>query len=134
MGLESIVKTYTEYVPGGEMLETVKNADAIAFLVDKSIGENCRIYNRYKATGSSVFCLSFGIPCIVSDDFVLDCGLEKKAILYHGSHIETVFEDIMTGKISKEDFKRLKAVPLDNGYSPEYQRRHYRSLLGVYNG
>jgi hypothetical protein len=131
MGLNEIIKTYAAYVPGQEMLRCIRSADAIAFLVDKNIGENCCLYNRYKITGSSVLALSFGIPCIVSSDFVLDNGLKEKAVIYPESHIEYVFRDIITGKLSKKHFEKLKEKPLPEVYFPDYQRTHYRTLLGV---
>ncbi|MDR3343231.1 MAG: hypothetical protein LBT14_10705 [Treponema sp.] len=130
-GLNSVIKTYTEYVPGKEMLRVIKNADAVAFLIDKSIGENCHLYNKYKATGNSVFCLSFGLPCIVSDDFPVDGTLRERAIVYHASHIETVLLDILNGRLSKDYFKKLRGTPLPEVYSPAYQRRHYRECLGL---
>jgi hypothetical protein len=134
MGLDSIVKYYTEYVPGEEMLKIISGADVIVFLIDNHIGENCRLYNRYKATGSSVFCLTFNIPCITSRDFMLDSALKNKAVYYDGSHIETVFEAIINGKLSKADFATLKTIPLPAEYSYSFQRRHYRELLEAANG
>jgi hypothetical protein len=113
------------------MLRRIKSADALAFLADKSIGENCGLYNRYKATGTSALALSFGVPCIVSADFTLDEALKDRAFVYPGSQVETVLEDILRRKISKEDFRKLKALPLPPEYDPSFQRRHYRSLLGA---
>jgi hypothetical protein len=114
------------------MLRQIKNADAIAFLVDKTIGENNQLYNKYKASGTSAFCLSFGIPCIVSDDFLLDEALKNRAIIYHNSRIETVLFDIINGKLTKDHFKRLKQIPLPAEYSFDYQRRHYGECTGVW--
>jgi hypothetical protein len=131
--LDKIIKTYMTYVPGEEMLQSIEKADAIAFLIDKNIGDNCCLYNRYKASGTSVLALSFGIPCIVSSDFALDDGLREKAIIYPGSHIECVFQDIITGKLTKKYFKELKEKPLAPIYSLDYQRHHYRALLAKFD-
>jgi hypothetical protein len=131
MGLNHIIKTYTEYIPGQKMLDMIKNADAVAFLIDSHIGDNAALYNKYKATGTSALCLSFSIPCIASSDFTLNYGLEEKAIIYDDSHIESVFNDIIAGKLSRAYFRELKAKPLPSVYLPEYQRHHYRSLIGI---
>jgi hypothetical protein len=125
--LNHIVKTFADYVPGKLMLYLIKNSDAIAFLIDKTI--NCQIYNTYKATGTSIFCLSFGIPCIVSDDFILDTGLKDRAIVYPESHIDFVFNDMIKGKLTKEYFRTLKNIAPANEYSAEFQRAHYRKLI-----
>jgi hypothetical protein len=127
MRLNHIIKTFDEYIPGKLMLYIIKNSDAIAFLIDKTI--NCQIYNTYKATGTSIFCLSFGIPCIVSDNFILDTGLKNKAIVYTDSHIDFVLNDIINGKLTKEYFRTLKNIPLSNEYTYEFQRMHYRELI-----
>jgi hypothetical protein len=129
MGLNNFVKTYTEYVPPQEMLHYIKNADAIAFLIDKDIGENCHLYNTYKATGTSIFCLGFGVPCIASSDFLLDSGLLKKAVIYPGTHIEDVLSGIINGNLSKDYFRKLKDIPVSEIYSRQYQRRQYRKML-----
>jgi hypothetical protein len=129
MGLSGFVKTYTEYIPPQEMLHYIKNADAVAFLIDKDVGENYYLYNKYKATGTSVFCLSFGAPCIVSSDFLLDSGLSEKAVIYSGTHIEEVVSGIANGSLSKEYFRKLKDIPVSEIYSYQYQRRHYRKML-----
>jgi hypothetical protein len=129
MGLGGLIKTYAEYVPPQEMLHYIKNADAIAFLIDKDIGENYYLYNRYKATGTSVFCLSFGVPCIASSDFLLDSGLSEKAVIYPGTHIEDVLSGIINGKLPKDYFRKLKDIPVSEMYSYQYQRRHYREAL-----
>ncbi|MDR2194237.1 MAG: hypothetical protein LBP19_07205 [Treponema sp.] len=129
MGLSDFVKTYTEYVPAQEMLYYIKNADAIAFLIDKDIGENCYLYNKYKASGTSIFGLSFGLPCIASSDFLLDSGLSEKAVLYPETHIEYVLSDIINGNLSKYYFNTLKNIPVSEMYSYRYQRRHYREML-----
>jgi hypothetical protein len=130
MKLERFIKTYNEYVDGEKMLHYIKNADAVAFLIDKSIEENCRLYTRYKASGTSVFCLSFGIPCIVSNEFTLDSGLKEKAVIYSESHIENILADIAAGKLF-ECLKKLKNIPLPEIYSADYQRTHYRSIIGT---
>jgi hypothetical protein len=130
-GVNHIIETYTEYIPGKTMLHIIKNADAIAFLIDSSIGANATLYNKYKATGTAAFCLSFGIPCITSNDYTLNYGLENKAVVYEGSHIETVFNDIITGKLSKAYFKELRERSIPSIYSLEYQRSHYRSMIGI---
>jgi hypothetical protein len=129
--LDRFIKTYTDYVNGKEMLRTIKNADAVAFLIDKNIGGNCYLYNRYKASGSSVFCLSFGVPCIVSSDFLLDRGLSEKAVVYNGTHFEQILSGIRDGNVSKDFLKKLKTIPVSEQYSYEYQRDHYRMSIGV---
>jgi hypothetical protein len=131
MGLGHIIKSFTNYVPGQDMLYYIKNADAIAFLIDSGIGDNFQLYNKYKTSGSSVFCLSFGIPCIVSDHFTVDEDLKEKTITYPGTHIECVFNDILSGKITKKLLKQLKDIPLPYQYSYDYQKKHYRKLIGV---
>jgi hypothetical protein len=133
MGLGQIIKSFTGYVPGQDMISYVKNADAIAFLIDSGIGDNFELYNKYKASGSSVFCLSFGIPCIVSDCFTIDRDLKKRAIIYPGTHIEYVFNDILSGKITKKLLKTLKDTPMPYQYSYDYQKKHYRKLIGIDN-
>jgi hypothetical protein len=130
-GGNSILKTYDEYVPGEEMLQTIKYADAIAFLVDKNIGDNCQLYNRYKASGTSVLCLSFGIPCIVSSDFSIDSSLKDRSIVYPGSNIHKIFADILNGGLTKDYFTELKRKPLPIMYSTDFQRSHYRKILGI---
>lgn len=125
--LNHIIKTFTDYVPGKLMLYLVKNSDAIAFLIDNTI--NIQLYNTYKATGTSILCLSFGLPCIVSDEFVLDTGLRNKAVLYPKNHIESVFEKMINGDLTKDYFTRLKSIPLPNEYSSEFQRVHYRRII-----
>jgi hypothetical protein len=127
MKLEHIIKNFDEYIPGKLMLYIIKNSDAIAFLVDKTI--NCQIYNTYKTTGTSIFCLSFGIPCIVSDNFILDSGLKDRAIVYPDNRIDFVFNDIINGKLTKDHFQALKNMPIPNEYSREFQRAHYRKLV-----
>jgi hypothetical protein len=129
--LGHVVKSFTNYVPGQDMLYCVKNADAVAFLIDSGIGDNFQLYNKYKASGSSIFCLSFGTPCIVSDRFTIDKDLTTKAITYPDDHIECVFNDILSGKITKKLLKALKDIPIPYRYSYEYQKKHYRKLTGV---
>jgi hypothetical protein len=131
MGLDSMIKTYAAYVSGVEMLSSIREADAVAFLVDRSIGENCGLYNKYKATGTSILCLSFGVPCIVSDDFAVDEALKSRAVVYPGTHIETVLRDIVEGNITKRQFGRLREAPLPPEYSYEQSRAHYRNAIGV---
>lgn len=131
MGLDHIIETFDKYIPGKLMLSLIKNSDAIAFLMDDTT--NCKIYNTYKATGTSVFCLSFGLPCIVSDDFILDTGLKDRAIVYPDSHIEFVFNDIINGKLTKEHFAKLKKIPSQDEYSYEFQRLHYREIINSIN-
>ena len=130
-GITHIIKTFSEYVPGEFMLHCIKNCDAILFLIDKNIGNNYKLYNKYKATGSSIFCLSFGVPCIVSDDFTLDNALENKAITYPGSAIEQIFNAIADGQLTKEQLQRMKNFPLPKEYDITYQRNHYKNLLGL---
>jgi hypothetical protein len=118
-------------VPGDEMLQTIKSADAIAFLVDKNIGDNYQLYNKYKASGTSVLCLSFGLPCIVSSDFHVDSALKDRSIIYPGSNIQKIFIDIMNGTLSKKYFTELKKKPLPIMYSADFQRSHYRKIIGL---
>jgi hypothetical protein len=131
MGLGHIIKSFTNYIPGRDMLYYVKNADAVAFLIDSKIGDGFQLYNKYKASGSSILCLSFGTPCIVSDHFTVDRDLKEKAITYPGTHIECIFNDIISGKITKKLLKKLKDIPLPHQYSHSYQKKHYRKLIGV---
>jgi hypothetical protein len=131
MGLGHVIKTFTEYVPGQDMLYFIKNADAIAFLIDSGIGDNIRLYNKYKASGSSILCLTFAVPCIVSDHFNIDSDLKEKAIIYPGIHIERVFNSIISGEITKSHFKKLKSIPLPHQYARDYQKKHYRKLIGL---
>ena len=131
LGLTQIIKTFTEYVPGDYMLNFVESCDAILFLVDKTIGKNCSLYNKYKATGSSTLCLSFGVPCIVSDDFTLDHALKEKAVVYPGTEIDQIFNAIIEKRLTKEYFNMLKKLPIQKEYDTIYQRAHYRELLGV---
>jgi hypothetical protein len=125
--LNHIIKTFAGYIPGTLMLFLMKNSDAAAFLVDKTI--NFQLYNTYKATGTSILCLSFGIPCIVSDDFILDVGLQNKAVIYPKDHIESVFERMINGDLTKAYFKRLKDTPVSQEYSPQFQRIHYKKII-----
>jgi hypothetical protein len=131
MKIDHIIKTFSEYIPGKVMLEYTKNADAAAFLIDPCIGGNHLIYNKYKITGTSVLCLTFSLPSIVSDAFDIDEGLKEKAIFYPGSNIENVFNEMLSGKLSKTYLRKLKALPLPPLYLPENQRQHYRALIGV---
>jgi hypothetical protein len=131
IGLGHVIKSFTNYIPGRDMLYYIKNADAVAFLIDPKIGDDFQLYNKYKASGSSILCLSFGTPCIVSDHFTVDRDLTEKAITYPGTHIECVFNDILSGKITKELLKKLKDIPLPYQYSHDYQKKHYRKLIGV---
>jgi hypothetical protein len=131
LGLGHVVKSFPNYVAGQDMLYCVKNTDAIAFLIDSNIGDNFQSYNKYKASGSSVFCLSFGTPCIVSDDFALDKDLREKAVTYPDTHIECVFNDIISGKITKKLLKNIKDIPLPYQYSRDCQRKHYRKIIGI---
>jgi hypothetical protein len=55
MGLGHTIKSFTNYIPGRDMLYYIKNADAVAFLIDSKIGDNFQLYNKYKASGSSIF-------------------------------------------------------------------------------
>jgi hypothetical protein len=130
-GLGAIIKTYDQYVSGEEMLQTIKHADAVAFLIDRHIGDNYQLYNRFKASGTSALCLSFGVPCIVSDDFHIDEALRDRAIVYPGSDIEKIFINIMNGTWSKNYFMELKRKPLPLIYSAEQQRLHYREIVGL---
>jgi hypothetical protein len=125
--LNHIIKTFTDYIPGALMLSLIKNSDAAAFLIDKTI--NFQLYNTYKATGTSILCLSFGIPCIVSDDFILDTGLQDKAVIYPKDRIESVFERMINGDLTKAYFKRLKSIPISQEYSPQFQRIHYKEII-----
>jgi hypothetical protein len=125
--LNHIIKTFSDYVPGKLMLYLIKNSDAVAFLVDNTI--NIRIYNTYKATGTSILCLSFGIPCIVSDEFTLDTGLEDKAVKYPENHIEFILEKMINGELTKDYFARLRNIPLAREYSSEFQRTHYKQII-----
>jgi hypothetical protein len=125
--LNHIIKTFNNYVPGKLMLHIIKNSDAMAFLIDNTI--NIQVYNIYKATGTSILCLSFGMPCIVSDDFSLDSALKNKAVMYPNNHIEFIFEKIITGVLTKEYFARLKNIPLPEEYSYEFQRFHYKQII-----
>jgi hypothetical protein len=130
-GLGAIIKTYDKYVSGEEFLQTIKYADAVAFLIDKNIGNNYQLYNKFKASGTSVLCLSFGVPCIVSDDFYIDDALRDRSIVYPGSNIEKIFIDIMNGTLSKKYFVEFKKKSLPILYSAEHQRLHYREILGL---
>jgi hypothetical protein len=132
-GLGAIIKTYDKYVSGEEMLQTIKYADAVAFLIDKNIGNYYQLYNKFKASGTSVLCLSFGAPCIVSDDFHIDDALRDRSIVYPGSNIGKIFIDIMNGTLSKKYFMELKKKPLPIIYSAEGQRLQYREILGLSN-
>jgi hypothetical protein len=125
--LNHVIKTFHDYVPGKLMLSLIKNSDAIAFLIDNTI--DIRVYNTYKATGTSVLCLSFGLPCIVSDDFILDSGLKNKAVVYPKNNIEFILEKIISGDLTKDYFTRLKNIPLPKEYSPEFQRIHYKQII-----
>lgn len=133
VGLDTIIKTYIEYVGGEEMLSTIQNADAVAFLVDRTIGENINLYNKYKASGTSALALSFGVPCIVSSDFTVDKALETRTIIYPGTEIEKVFINIAERKINKDYFRKLKQLPLPSEYSYKQAREHYRKIVGLGN-
>jgi hypothetical protein len=131
MGIGHIVKTFTDYIPGDVFLYYVRNADAIAFLIDNSIGDFIRYYGKFKTAGSSVLCLSFNIPCIISHDFSAGEELAKRAVYYSGSGIGDVFDKIISGEYSKEYFNRIKSAEPGPEYSAAWQREHYRKAIGV---
>jgi hypothetical protein len=131
LGLNRIITVFSEYIPGNEMLYYIKYADIIAFLIDSSIGVNFQYYNRYKASGTSIFCLSFGIPCLVSDSFKIDKDLETGAIVYKDKNIESFFLDCISGKITKESLQKLKALPATSQFSCKNQKAQYRAEIGV---
>jgi hypothetical protein len=131
LGLNRIITVFSEYIPGNEMLYYIKYADIIAFLIDSSIGENFQFYNRYKASGTSILCLSFGIPCLVSDSFKIDKALESRAIIYKDHNIESFFLDCIFGKITKESLQKLKALPVASQFSCKGQKEQYRTEIGV---
>jgi glycosyltransferase involved in cell wall biosynthesis len=143
-GLKNI-KTFDRYVDGDMMIDYLESADAVLFLIDKEIGESekgekVRNYNRGQISGTSVICLSFGIPCVSSDDFKIDEALKEKAVMYSGSNIESFFKDIITGVLTKDSFKALKtkAISPPDIYSFDFQKRLYNKMvenvLGRANG
>jgi hypothetical protein len=131
MGIENIVITFTEYIAGKDMLYGIKNADAVAFLIDSKMGENFTFYNNYKVSGTTNLCLSFGTPCIVSTEYNLEKSLHNKALFYKNDKIGIVFDKIESGDLTKEYFARLKSLPLNNEYSFEYQRNQYLKAIGI---
>jgi hypothetical protein len=134
LGLSRMITVFSEYIPGHEMLYYSKHADIIAFLIDSTIGENFQYYNRYKASGTSVLCLTFGIPCLVSDGFVIDKALKSRTITYKDCNISSFFLDCISKKITKETLGKLKSLPIDPQYSRKNQKKHYCMEIGASYG
>jgi hypothetical protein len=130
-GLDKIIITFDGYVPGGDMLYCVKNADAAAFLLDSKMEGNFSRYNTYKTSGATNLCLTFGTPCIVSSEYNLEEALKSRAVVYENDRIETVLDDITNGKLTKGYFSALRALPLPEKYRYENQRDHYRKTIGI---
>ena len=130
-GIESLITYFTSYVSSKDMLYCIKNADAVVFLIDSKIGENYILYNNYKVSGTTNLCLSFGTPCVVSDEYKIENALRDKAIFYPNDDIGTVLEKIENGNLTKEHFSRLRSLPLNAEYSFENQKNRYLNALGI---
>lgn len=131
LGLENIIIYFTEFISGLDMLNCLKNTDALAFLLDSKIGKNFINYNKYKVSGTTNLCLSFGTPCIVSDEYLLEDALREKALIYPNDKIGFIFEQIENGSLTKETFLKLRSLPLNTQCSYNYQKEHYLNALGI---
>jgi len=132
-GLCNIIYYYTEFISGYDMINCIKKADAVAFLLDSKLGENLHLYNNYKVSGTIGLCLSFGSPCIVSDEFFLESTLKNKAIVYPKDNIDYILSQIESGVLTKDYFTNLRSLPLDSKCSYEFQQEHYIKTLGIEN-
>ena len=132
-GINDLLTYYTEFVSGDDMLNCIKNADAVAFLLDSKLGDNFSYYNKNKVSGNTNLCLSFGTPCIVSDEYLLENALKNKAIIYPNDNIDIIFDNIENGIVTKESLKELRSLNIDSQYSFSFQKKQYLKALGLTN-
>ena len=130
-GIENIVFFYQKFISGCDMLNCIKNADAVAFLLDSGMGGSFHDYNNNKVSGTTNLCLSFGVPCIVSDEYKLETALQEKAVFYKNDNIASILENIENGSLTKGDFKKLSLLSVDKLYYYENQQKHYLNAIGL---
>lgn len=133
-GLEPIVRYSEAFVPFEELFETLRRVDVVLFLIDASV-RDCDVYNRLKITGSSTLIKGFRKVCAASRDFRVDASLADKCLFYEGTHLEQLFDDIASGRVSRKAIKALEArYDRDVHLTAEAQRQRLVSALARASG
>lgn len=129
--INHIITYFTEFISGKDMLYSIKNCDAVAFLIDSKLGDNFKYYNNYKVSGTVNLCITFNKSCIVSDEYSIEAALKNHVVTYQNDNFLTIFEKIEDGIITKEYFEKLNSKPIDEMYSFAFQQKQYLKSIGL---
>ncbi len=120
--LGQMVRCYEGFVPYEEMFRVLRNVDIVMFLIDATV-PNCKLYNHYKISGTSLLIKGFQKVCAASRDFRVDAILADKCFFYDGAQVEQLFESIEDGSINKATVRAMEASYENAGiFSREQQK------------
>lgn len=105
-GLAGLFETSSEFLSFSRLFATVQQADAVFFLVNKSVSFFAH-YGILKQSGSENLALAFARPVIVASSIPLDEPLAQVAWRHHDHTFVPLLQQILTGELSRESIRTL---------------------------
>jgi hypothetical protein len=128
-GLDTMVETFSAFVPFHTMFSLLAEMDVVMFLVDRHV-KYAGQYNRYKISGTSTLMKAFRKVGCASDEFLVDASLAAACFTYPGDDIGHFLRQIADGHITLDTVRaKASGYAADDVFSFTKQQTRLVSLI-----